>query len=275
MTSPSYRTILEQRLRDRASGPFDVRSTLRHFALINYALPAERLARYIPARRFEIPTFTVGGTPMALMSAVPFWDLDFRFVHLAPFLKFQFGQTNYRVYVIDRQTGEHVVWFFGTTLGSPLVHIARTLWGIPWHFARYKVDCRFNATRRTYDRFQYRVASAWAASAIRIRDTGEQVSVREGFTSPDEQQLILTHPVAGFYRRTDGTLGSYAVWHQEIPMTLGTPEHLYFSLYERLGLLSRAEMQQPHSIFLCPEIEFEVYLPPKRVGGRLGGITPA
>ncbi|NJN05593.1 MAG: hypothetical protein HC814_03245 [Rhodobacteraceae bacterium] len=45
------------------------------------------------------------------MSAVPFLDLDFHFDRVLPFAKFVFGQTNYRVYVIDRRTGEHAVWF--------------------------------------------------------------------------------------------------------------------------------------------------------------------
>ena len=33
----------------------------------------------------------------------------------------------------------------------------------------------------------------------------------------------------------------------------------------RDGLLTRAEMQRPHSIFLCPEVAFEIHLPPRRL----------
>src|SRR4051794_26241752 len=113
---PDYATLLQERVQARTGGFWDVHSTLRHFALINYALPAERLARYIPTERFEIPTFPIGGQQLALMSAVPFWDHDFHFVRVAPWLRFAFGQTNYRVYVRDRTTGQDLVWFFGTTL---------------------------------------------------------------------------------------------------------------------------------------------------------------
>lgn len=261
--STDYRAILERRVKARAGGWLDVRSTLRHFALINYALPAERLARHIPTDRFAIPTFNIGGRPLAMLSVVPFWDLDFRFLHIAPFLTFQFGQTNHRVYIIDRQTGEHAVWFFGTTLGSHAVQVPRLLWKLPWHYARYRVDCRYNPARQAYDRFRYRIASDWCGGVADIADTGEPVSLREGFATPDEQQLILTHPVAGYFRRRDGRLGSYSIWHDEIRMTLGTPRRLYFSLYDRLGLLSRAEMMHPHSIFLCPDVAFEIYLPPR------------
>ena len=78
----------------------------------------------------------------------------------------------------------------------------------------------------------------------------------EGFDSLAAFQLILTHPVDGYYQRADGRLGGYSVWHERIPLTVGRGRHLYFGLYEQLGLLSRAEMQQPHSVFLCPETEF-------------------
>src|SRR5690349_15535519 len=101
-----YRRLLDGRVKARSRGWADAHSTLRHFALINYALPRERLARYIPTDRFEIPAFLIGGQKQALLSVVPFWDVDFRFPYMAPFLKFQFGQTNHRVYITDRRTGE-------------------------------------------------------------------------------------------------------------------------------------------------------------------------
>ena len=79
-------------------------------------------------------------------------------------------------------------------------------------------------------------------------------------------KLILTHPIEGYFHRLDDALGTYSIWHPEMQLTMGQPKHLYFSLYERLGLLSKEEMQQPHSIFICPQILFEIYLPPRRAG---------
>lgn len=246
----------------------DVRSTLRHFALVTYAVPADRLRPHIPAERFDIAEFDIGGQKLALLSAVPFWDEDFRFVHAAPFIKRAFGQTNHRVYVIDRRTGEHCVWFFGTTLGSWLVFAARLLWGIPWHHAHYETDCVYNPTRRAYDRYHMTVQSDWCSAEIDFSDTGAPTMTLPGFATPDELTLILTHPVEGFFYRlgpqTLKNIGTYSVWHEKINFTLGHANHLYFSLYERLGILSRAEMQHPHSILICPQTEFEVFLPPRR-----------
>src|SRR5262245_2210240 len=131
MSNTEYRAILNRRLAVRPDGRLDVLSKLDHFALINYALPKSRLEPYIPASRFEIPEFMIVGRLLAMMSAVPFVDRDFHFIRMFPFLKFHFGQTNYRAYVIDKQSGEHGVWFFGTTLGSALVYAPRGLWRIP------------------------------------------------------------------------------------------------------------------------------------------------
>ena len=201
--------------------------------------------------------------PYAFLSAVPFVDVDFHFARLAPFAKFRFAQTNHRVYVIDRHTNQHVVWFFGTTLGSRVVHLAQTAWRIPWHYARYQVDCALDETTGQYTRFQYRATCDWCETEIDITHDKQAVGIPPGFTSMDEANLVLTHPVQGFYFRRDGYLGGYRVWHDVIPMTTGSANHLYFSLYEHLGILSREEMQTPHSIFICPEIEFDIYLPPK------------
>jgi len=258
-----YLKTLQERVAFRPSGLIDIRSDLLHFALITYALPAERLRRHIPDR-FDIPTFPIAGQNLALMSAVPFVDDDFRYYRLAPFIQWRFSQTNYRVYVVDRQTGAHVVWFFGTTLGSPIVQFARWLWRIPWHFARYQVDCRYAAEKGRYEQYEISHQSQWATAAIDLADTGRPMGLAEGFASIEEQALILTHPVKGYFYRLDGRVGTYSVWHEQIPLTEGRANRLYFSLYERLGLLTPEEMQHPHSVFICPRVTFDVHLPPRR-----------
>lgn len=257
MTNSDYRHILTHRIIPKPPNLLDVCSTLKHFALINYALPKERLEKYIPLDRFEIPEFEIGGRRLGMMSAVLFLDVDFHFINF-PFIKFRFGQTNYRVYVIDKTTGEQCVWFFGTTLGSVIVYAARLLWRIPWHYARFKIECENS-------RWHYATESKWGEAQIEIEDTGEGVGVTEGFESYDQMKLILTHPVDGFFYRLDGALGSYSVWHDEMNIGQGRAKNLYFGLYERLGLLSKDEMQKPHSIFLCNGIVFDVYLPPRRL----------
>ena len=76
-------------------------------------------------------------------------------------------------------------------------------------------------------------------------------------------KLILTHPVRGFFYRTDGQVGTYTIWHPEAKMTEAVPKKLYFGIFDRLGLVQGKEMDSPHSVFVCPDIEFEIHLPPK------------
>lgn len=138
------------------------------------------------------------------------------------------------------------------------------LWRIPWHYAQYEVDCTYNQSSKIYKQFKFTHQSKWASAEIELEDTGATMSLAPGFSTIQEQVLILTHPVDGYFYRLDKKVGTYSVWHEEIPLTVGKAKHLYFSLYERLGLLSRDEMQKPHSVFICPKVQFDVHLPPKR-----------
>lgn len=257
------RATLERRLQPRKPGVLDIVSPLDHFALITYAVPVERLTPHIPADRFAIPTFVVDGQPLALLSVVPFIDAGFRF-RLAPFARFHFAQTNYRVYVIDRRTGEPCVWFFGTTLGGWPVNVARRLWKIPWHPARYAWDCQHDTAARRYTRFSYHAESDWGPMRVEVVDTGEPAGLLPGFASVEEQTLVLTHPVTGYFYRLDGALGTYSVSHPVIPLTAGRATDLHFGLLERLGVLNAPEMQAPHSVLLCPRTTFRIHMPPKR-----------
>jgi hypothetical protein len=261
----NFREILNNRLKEPETKIFHVDTYLKHFALINYALPKSRLQKYIPSEHFEIPEFDINGNKMAMMSVVPFFDEDFKFPKLFPFLKFGFPQTNFRVYVINKKTNEHVAWFFGTTLGSHVVKIPYIFWRLPWHYARYKFNCKYNDSLKRYDSYNVDFSSKWCNGSVELEDTGKTLEVVEGFKTRDEMMLILTHPVEGFYFRLDKTLGNYSIWHNEMELTFGKAKNAYFSLLEDLGLLSKDEMNNPHSVFLTPNIRFKICLPPKAV----------
>lgn len=120
----------EEILKPIPTGGIDAHTSMAHFAIITYCVDPEKL-RPLVHERFELVTIpTERHGERALISVVPFLDLDFCFVN-CPWPKFQFGQTNYRAYVIDRETGEHVVWFFGTSLDSVTNLIPRYFWKLP------------------------------------------------------------------------------------------------------------------------------------------------
>ena len=127
----SYRETLDRRLVKARGNVLDARATLVHFALITYALPKSRLDPYVPLDRLEIPEFCIDGTRQALVSAVTFYVDGFRFAKLAPFIRFRFGQTNYRLMSSTARRGS-------MRSGSSAPPWARDLCTCPGHSGRYR-----------------------------------------------------------------------------------------------------------------------------------------
>jgi hypothetical protein len=247
----------------------DMVTTLRHFAIVTYAVPPERVRPYVHPR-FDLDTFSGSdGRPLVWVSAVPFIDQDFRLMRL-PWPAFQFGQTNYRTYVLDPATGEHAVWFFGTTLDSWSVLIPRYLWRLPWHYGRVQFTCAYDQSRRRYNHYLMSTRSDWAAVELELEDSGQPVTELEHFTDLEAALVLLTHPVTGFYYRRDGRLGSYRIWHDRLHGTLAHCRHARFSLLDRLGLVPYAEQPHPYNVFLQHETEFIIHLPPREERGSGG-----
>jgi len=229
-------------------------SGLEHFAIVTYAILAERLRPHVH-QRFELDCIDgEAGKQLALVSVVPFIDRDFHFSGV-PYPRFRFGQTNYRAYVIDRATGKRAVWFFGTSLDSWTVTIPRHLWKLPWYRGRIRFDCVFDPAAE----------SEWAPLELELEDSGQPVSALAGFPSLESGAVTLTHPLDGMYYRRDGKLGSYSVWHERLALTSGRVVTAKIGLFDRLGLVPFAEQTTPHSVMIQRLTEFTVYLPPRRL----------
>jgi hypothetical protein len=244
----------------------DALATLAHFAIISYAVDPARVRPHVHPR-FEIDCFVdspAGPRTRTLVSIVPFEDQDFRFA-AAPWLKFRFGQTNYRTYVIDRETGERAVWFFGTTLDSWMVVVPRHLWRLPWHRGRVRFDCEFNAAEARYTRYRMSTRGKWAPAEIELDDRGEGVCELSGIPDFESGLVTLTHPLLGVYYRRDGKLGSYRIWHDRLRCNVGRCTRARIELFDRLGLVAYAEQCTPHSLLIQRETEFAIHLPPNQL----------
>ncbi|MEI9895065.1 MAG: DUF2071 domain-containing protein [Chthoniobacter sp.] len=253
----------EMFLRPKVNG-WSVLTTLRHFAIVSYAVPAERVRPYVPAA-FALDTFSgADGNPVVWVSVVPFEDQDFRFA-AAPWAKFRFGQTNYRTYVIRRATGERVVWFFGTTLASWAVRLPQIMWGLPWHRGRMKFDCTYDPATRRYAKYELVTKSRWGAMELKLESAGKAVSALEGVEDFEGGMVVLTHPLVGYFRRRDGKLGRYSAWHDPMKPTEGRVVEARIEVLDRLGLVPYAEQGSPHSVLIQHEWDFTIYLPPVRV----------
>lgn len=243
------------------TGWMDVTSTLGDFAIITFAVAPEALARHLPEGFAPDVVRLDDGRHVALISAVPFFDLDFRF-GFAPWLRFRFGQTNYRAYVVHR--GRRAVWFFGTSLATRWVAIPRHLWKLPWHRARMEWETRWDGERCRH--YRLRTDGAWGAADIELEGDDAVADRLDGFADAEAAAVVLTHPLDGYFRRRDGRLGTYSVWHDRLVLRVGRAVRARFALFERLGLV--APDQTPHSVLLQRATEFIIFLPPRALPSR-------
>jgi hypothetical protein len=246
-----------------AARGIDAITTLRHFAIVTYALPPERL-RPLVDPRFELDCIDVDGGRKALLSVVPFEDQDFRAAAF-PSPRWRFGQTNYRVYVRDRTTGERAVWFLGTTLGSWSVILPRYVWRLPWHYGRFSIACEQDA-EGTYTSYRVATRSRWAPAWLDLVHEPTTPPVFPGFPNQETGLVVLTHPLVGYYTRRDGRLGTYSVWHERLTPGTGRVREARFGLLDRLGLVPLSEQARPYSVLIQAETEFLVRLPPRTCG---------
>jgi len=258
---PATARFTDELLQRPEPGGLDVTTTLRHFAIVTYALAPADLARHLHPRFTPDCIESVDGA-RALLSVVPFLDVDFRLARLAR-PRFSFGQTNYRAYVVDGETGERCVWFFGTCLGSWTVAVPRSLWRLPWHRGDVRFDCEWSNAERRYARYAMRTESAWASARLELEDSGAPSEHLAGFPDLETGMVVLTHPLAGYFRRRDGELGTYRVWHERLAATRATCLDAHFPLLERLELVPREAQKAPHSVMLQREVGFTIYLPPR------------
>lgn len=242
----------------------DVLCGLQHFAIITYAVPVERFQGILP-KRFQLDTIEIDGQEMGLISVVPFIDVDFTSA-VFPFPKFTMGQTNYRIYIIDTQSGERCVWFLGTILDSWTIAVPRYLWNLPWHSGKVSFDCTFNRASGLYDKYHMETQSNWAEASVELVQSKNDSFDFPGFPNTESALVYLTHPLAGFYHRRDGKLGTYRVWHKELEVKPAKLQSARFKLLSDLGIVQEAEQASPYSTLIEPINEFTIYLPPKIIG---------
>ena len=244
-----------------------VETTLQHFAIVSYWVDPVALRKLLHPR-FEPVRLGVDGSPgRALVSVVTFLDRDFRFA-ACPWPTWQFGQTNYRAYVQDTETGELAVWFFGTCLASWSVVVPRYWWKLPWHHGRMVFDCQYDRSARRYATFAVSTQSQWAPGELRIEDSGQAPTGVAGVANLEAGLVLLTHPLRGYFFRSDGALGSYAIWHSRTTPTRGDLLEARYPLLDRLSLVEPGSTREIHSVLLQPAIDFTIYLPPVRVDSR-------
>ncbi|PNS09759.1 DUF2071 domain-containing protein [Solilutibacter silvestris] len=246
-------------LHDRpAPSGIDVHCKLQHFAIITYAFDPSRFSGVMPDR-FRLDTVHINGSEKALISVVPFVDVDFTSA-VFPFPKFRMGQTNYRIYIVDTLTGERCVWFIGTTLDSWTRILPHRFWKLPWYPGHVRFECQ-QREDGSYAKYSMKTVATWGPASVELTSGGE--ILLPGFPDIETGLVFLTHPLRGYYHRLDGELGTYRVWHKQLEVAPAHLKHAEFGLLDRLGLVTLQEQQHPYSVLIEPINEFTIYLPPK------------
>lgn len=248
--------------RPRAKG-IDVATQLKHFAIITYAIDPGRLAGIIP-ERFRLVTVEIDGQPKALLSVVPFVNAGFRSAAY-PSPRVSMAQVNYRVYIIDSETGANAVWFLGSILDSWMIVVPRYVWKLPWQKGTIRISYAFDTKTELYDRYEMTTKNEWAPARVQLAQTGDTPLHLEGFPDVETGLIYLSHPLIGFYYRRDGKLGINRVWHDRLHFKPATVKAAHFDLLDRLELVSVSEQATPHSVLIRPTTEFMSVLPPSVV----------
>ncbi|WP_449065867.1 DUF2071 domain-containing protein [Planomonospora algeriensis] len=230
---------------------YHAETELDDFAIVSYRVPAETLARLLPAG-FAPVEFAFTGGSAALVSAVAFRDRDFHFRFFPP-AAIDCGQINYRAYVTAG--GRKGVWFFGTALDHPLAVVPRWLWDMPWRRGRIEITADWEASPA-----RWRLAGGDAR--CEAAEAAEPPSRLDGFTGEAHWMEELTHPTLGWYRRRDGRVGTYGIWHPPMRPRYLTARSARFGVFERLGLITPG--CEPHSILAQRRIHFDIHTPPRR-----------
>lgn len=253
-------------------GLLDATTTLCDFAMVTYDVDAERLGALLPKGCGMDPEVVTlpGGDSRALVSAVNFRDVDFRF-GVAPCVRATFVQTNYRAYI--RRGSERAVWFFGTALASRLSAFPRLAWGMPWHDVRASLEATWDGERC----LAYASSSEgrWGSAHMRLAGNEPAAAPIAGFSDRAEALHVLTHPLIGYFAHRRGGIGRYTVWHERLRPGAGRALEARFDVFEALGLVEPD--QPPHSVLLQRETEFVVELPPSRppVRQSAAAVQPA
>ena len=253
MTSTVEAVLATPRQRSRFT---DAVTTLRNFALVTFDVDPTSLAAVLPGGLAPEVRGLDDGRSRAFVSAVSFRDIDFRFRGFE-LVKASFDQTNYRAYVLGPD-GRRSVFFFETTLDSRLAVVPRRLWGMPWYGGHTRIESTWDGPRcRAY---RHTCAGARNGADVELVGTDEALGRLDGFSDAADAAVVLTHPLDGWYRRPQGGLGQYSVWHARLRPTLGRAVRARYAVFERLGLVEPDAA--PHSVMLQPEVEFDVHLPP-------------
>lgn len=76
--------------------------------------------------------------------------------------------------------GEHLAWFFGTSLDTVWVAVPHYVWKLPWYRARTRFDASYARAEGRYERYRFVTRSWWAPAEVTLVDHGAPMPLLPG-----------------------------------------------------------------------------------------------
>lgn len=109
-----------------------------------------------------------------------------------------------------------------------------------------RFDARWDGERCNH--YTLATDSAWAPVELGLEGTGEPLGRLDGFADAEDTLVVLTHPLDGYYLRTDRRLGTYSIWHAPLALRHARVRTARFRLFERLGIVAPAAELAPSRV---------------------------
>lgn len=239
----SAAAVLNQHLGKQQKRHWQI-TTQQHAVWINYLVSAEKLARLIPSQ-LQPKLVQRQGQLLAWLTVFA----SVQQVHLKALPRFKHTQAQmvYRTPVQMHQTAQAGVWQWGEQLDGVGVKS-----GLNPQAAQIRIQAA-QTGQQHYTRLQYQVASHNEQGNIQLNGSHTLQTAPPGFRSLAQFHLLLIFPNHRFYQTIPNALEQQPCYYADYPnLQLAETRQLYFASLANCGLLSASDMQNPHSVVVCP-----------------------
>ncbi|MFN2525820.1 MAG: DUF2071 domain-containing protein [Actinomycetota bacterium] len=223
------------------------------FAIVTYAVPAERVWAHLP-KPYELDTFEGPKGTIAFVSTTCFCNRDFRPTINYP--RHTFNESTYRTYVTHK--GRKGIYFFGRYLSTTRAWVSQR--PIARHTYRAAFDVSITNTVEGYASYLCKVVSDVGDTSFSLQAMQDPEG-KHPFTSGEELAQFLTYRLHGFYTDVIGAQGHMPVSHPRMNPFAGELSDARFDLWDKLEILRPEEARDPYSVLVVPAVPFKLFAP--------------
>jgi uncharacterized protein YqjF (DUF2071 family) len=234
-----------------------LRIQVRNFALVNYAVDADRVRQHLPAP-YELQTFSDTDRDYCFVSASCFCNQDFRLA-ASPYPRHTFNESTYRTYVTHN--GDAGVYFFTRFLGTPISVVPQRMLARDTYLADFEVTTELDQSGYRSYVCDARGPDGQTTFSLEARS---RPKTEPPFASGEEVAQFFTYRLRGYFTSSVGTQVQMPVSHPPMNPYAGQLDNAYLEPFARLGIVPADEMNAPHSVLVQPEVDFRLH-PPRPV----------